>query len=67
MRITQYDLGWMEGVRLSFTDATLVRSGILYSAAAEDSPDAVLDGEVAGSALGLIQEGEPERLTQGLA
>jgi len=52
--IVQYDLGSLGGVRLTFTDACARDHGILYTAAAEDSPDAVRDGEVQGSAIGSI-------------
>ncbi|MDQ3309875.1 MAG: hypothetical protein M3497_07085 [Gemmatimonadota bacterium] len=54
-RITQYTLGALEGMRLTFTDAALGPGGTLFfSATAEDSPDAVRDGPVAGSALGIL-------------
>jgi hypothetical protein len=53
-RITRYDLGALDGIPLGFTDAAALPNGFLYSAAAEDSPDAVRDGPVAGSALGII-------------
>jgi hypothetical protein len=62
--VVQYDLGAIRGTRLSFTDAALARGDgaaragrvILYTATAEASPDAVRDGDVAGSAIGLIVE-----------
>lgn len=59
-RLRQYALGDADGVRLSFTDATLcwgdpsARPVVLYTAAAEGSPDARRDGEVAGSAIGFL-------------
>jgi hypothetical protein len=54
-RITQYALGEIDGVTLGFTDAIPVqRTAVMYSAAAEASPDASEDGEVGGSALGVI-------------
>lgn len=53
--IVQYQLGELDGVRLSFTDAAVHRSFVFYTAAAESSPDAVRDGPVAGSVLGLIR------------
>lgn len=54
-RVTQYDLGDVDGVRLGFTDAIPVRrTMVMYAAAAEASPDASEDGEVGGSALGVI-------------
>lgn len=55
--IMQYDLGTIEGSRLTFTDATPCPGGLLYSAAAEDSPDAVRDGPVVGSAVGVLAGG----------
>ena len=56
LRITQYDLGCVDGLPLGFTDATVAHESIvLYAAAAEASPDATRDGEVRGSALGVIR------------
>jgi len=52
--ITRYHLGLLDGARLTFTDATPGPNAILYCAAAERSPNAVDDGEVVGSALGLL-------------
>ena len=52
--ITRYDLGLLNGARLTFTDATPCPNGILYSASAERSPNAVEDGPVVGSAIGLL-------------
>jgi len=52
--IVQYDLGALRGSPLTFTDAASTASGLLYTAAAEDSPDAVTDGAVAGSVVGLL-------------
>jgi hypothetical protein len=56
--VTQYRLGAQDGVRLTFTDAALApASGRLhYLACAERSPDAVRDGEVVGSALGVFDQ-----------
>jgi hypothetical protein len=53
-RVVRYDLGSLDGVPLGFTDAAVWRRGTLYSAAAEESPDAVRDGRVAGSVIGVI-------------
>ncbi|MBI4784019.1 MAG: hypothetical protein HY785_22275 [Oscillatoriophycideae cyanobacterium NC_groundwater_1537_Pr4_S-0.65um_50_18] len=39
---------------MSFTDATVTSKGILFSAAAEDSPDVTSDGRVTGSVLGIL-------------
>ncbi|HEU4325649.1 MAG TPA: hypothetical protein VFS21_21090 [Roseiflexaceae bacterium] len=55
-RIRQYNLGQLDGLRLTFTDAALAPTGLVFSAAAEDSPDATRDGAVAGSALGVLDE-----------
>jgi hypothetical protein len=54
--IAQYDLGRLGGVRLTFTDAAWSPSHhhLFYLAAAERSPDAVRDGEVLGTALGVF-------------
>lgn len=58
--ITQYDLGGLDGVPLGFTDVALSRgSNILYAAAAEASPDATRDGDVYGSAVGVIDPHTP--------
>lgn len=52
--IVGYDLGTLAGVKLGFTDATVVGEATYYSAAAEASPDAIEDGGVTGSAIGVI-------------
>jgi hypothetical protein len=53
--VVRYDLGSLDGIALGFTDAAPWRDGgIVYSATAEDSPDATSDGQVAGSAIGVI-------------
>jgi hypothetical protein len=52
--IVQYDLGEIDGVRLTFTDAAPHPDGMMFVATAEVSPDAVDDGPVVGSAIGLI-------------
>jgi hypothetical protein len=52
-KVTRYELGELDGVRLTFSDAELLGDGrILYSASAEN----VEDGQVAGSVLGLIEK-----------
>lgn len=56
--ITQYDLGTIRGLPLTFTDVAVLGDALLYAAAAEDSPDATRDGPVAGCALGIISGGE---------
>lgn len=52
--IVRYELGVLAGVPLGFTDATVLGDLVLFSAAAEASPDATRDGRVTGSALGMI-------------
>ena len=52
--VTRYDLGVLGTTALGFTDALPLGRSFLYSAAAEDSPDAITDGPVAGSCLGVI-------------
>lgn len=52
--IRQYDLGQLDGCRLTFTDATQHNGQVYFTASAEDSPDAVQDGPVVGSVLGRI-------------
>ena len=63
-RVTRYDLGQLHGQRLSFTDAAATDAGILYLAAAEDSTDAVTDGRVSGSAIGIIAASGKVRWTE---
>jgi hypothetical protein len=54
LAVTAYELGELGGVRLTFTDACAIRSGaILYLSTAEASPDAVRDGPVQGSVIGI--------------
>ncbi|MCU1693482.1 MAG: hypothetical protein JWM64_2573 [Frankiales bacterium] len=53
----RYDLGVLGGLRLSATDAVALPGGrVLLSAAAEDTPNAVDDGPVRGSALALLED-----------
>ena len=52
--ITRYDLGEIDGHPLTFTDVTLHEGRIFFTATAEESPDAVRDGPVAGSAIGVL-------------
>lgn len=57
-RILEFDLGRVSDCPLTFTDAArLDASRVLYLAAAEGSPDAVRDGPVEGTAVGVIQFG----------
>lgn len=52
--VTAWDLGALDGVRLTFTDGAARRGALAFLAAAEASPDAVRDGPVRGVALGLL-------------
>ncbi|HET6762619.1 MAG TPA: hypothetical protein VFH27_03080 [Longimicrobiaceae bacterium] len=60
--VVQYRLGALDGCRLTFTDAAAVGDAMLFSAAAEDSPDAVQDGPVAGSSIGIAHAGGEVRM-----
>ena len=63
-RVAQYALGAIGGVALGFTDAVALGDGrVAFTAAAEDSPDAVEDGAVGGSAIGVIDAGGAVRWT----
>jgi hypothetical protein len=54
-RCWRFDLGAIDGVRLTFTDATRARDGrLVVLAAAEASPNTVDDGEVVGTAIGVF-------------
>jgi hypothetical protein len=51
----RYELGDVDGVGLAVTDAVALPDGrVLLSAAAEDTPNAVDDGPVVGTALALV-------------
>jgi hypothetical protein len=57
LAVQTFDLGALEGVPLGFTDAALgKRPGTVFVATAEDAPDAIADGAVTGSVIGLIEE-----------
>lgn len=51
---SRFDLGSIGGVRLGFTDAAPAGGRVFYLAAAEASPNAIDDGRVIGSQLGVI-------------
>jgi hypothetical protein len=56
-RIVPYDLGSVEGVPFTFTDAALTAEGrVVFIACAEDSPDAVHDGVVLGCRFGILED-----------
>ena len=51
-----FELGTLDGVRLGFTDVALLHDGrSVFLAAAEDAPDAIADGPVSGSVVGLLE------------
>lgn len=53
--LTEYDLGEIDSVPLCFTDATALPDGtIAFTAAAENTSDAYLDGACLGSVIGFI-------------
>jgi len=53
--VVQYDLGQVAGVDRGFTDACPLPDGrVAFLTGAEDSPDAVRDGEVVGCGFGII-------------
>ncbi len=50
-----FDLGQINGIPLSFTDAVALPNGdLVFSAVAEDTDDNYNDGRCAGSALGML-------------
>ena len=53
-QIQQYALGSVSGVRLTLTDVSERDGRLYYLAAAEASPDAIQDGPVLGTSLGLL-------------
>jgi hypothetical protein len=54
LRCDRYDLGAIGSVRLGFTDAATVGDRTFYLAVAEASRDAIDDGSLLGSQLGVI-------------
>jgi hypothetical protein len=53
--VTDYELGKIDGVPLGFTDGATMRGGaITFTAVAEETGDAYVDGQCAGSAIGII-------------
>jgi hypothetical protein len=55
-RLQQYRLGEIGSVRLSLTDVVLRHGKRYYVAAAEASPDAIADGQVLGTSLGVLDD-----------
>jgi hypothetical protein len=55
LSITDYDLGEIRGVPLTFTDAAMLPTGdMVFSAVGEDTEDSYADGVCTGTAIGLI-------------
>lgn len=54
--VVAWDLGAIEGTRLTFTDAASWHDRIAFLACAEASPDATRDGPVSGVAIGLLDD-----------
>ncbi|HEX6371249.1 MAG TPA: hypothetical protein VF006_20190 [Longimicrobium sp.] len=61
--IVAYDLGTIDGSPLGFTDAAAFGGVLIYTATAEASPNAVDDGPVTGSAVGIIDAEGAARFT----
>lgn len=55
-KLQQYRLGEISSVRLTLTDVALRRGKRYYVAAAEASVDAVADGQVLGTSLGVLDD-----------
>lgn len=60
----RYDLGEIDRIALGFTEAEEDGGRVYFTAAAEDSPDASLDGAVTGSALGILDSNGEARWTR---
>jgi hypothetical protein len=55
IQITHYDLGHIEKIPYCFTDASSLSNGdIIFTASAEDTDNAYLDGKCLGSVIGII-------------
>lgn len=52
--VASYDLGTIGELHLGFTDAILLSKHVVYLAVAEDTPDGIADGAIAGAALGVF-------------
>ena len=57
--VTQWDLGAIEGTRLTFTDGVAHGRWTGFLACAEASPDATRDGPVSGVAIGRLDDRAP--------
>jgi hypothetical protein len=62
--LRSYDLGTLEGAKLTFSDASPLGGQLLvFTASAEGSPDTYQDGEILGSVVGTIDlDGDVRRL-----
>lgn len=57
LAVQTFDLGQLDGVPLAFTDAAAVSDRCaIFTAAAEDAADAIADGPIKGSVLGILEE-----------
>jgi hypothetical protein len=56
--VQTYDLGAVDGHRIGFTDAVAVGARVFFLAAAEASDNAIDDGKVLASRIGVIDNGE---------
>src|SRR5262245_1398589 len=54
--VRRYELGDVSGIRFGFTDACEFGDTIMFVASAEASPNAIDDGEVSGSLLGVFDD-----------
>ncbi len=54
--VVAWDLGAIEGTRLTFTDAASHGASMAFVACAEASPDATRDGPVSGVAIGRLDD-----------
>jgi hypothetical protein len=65
--IRHYELGHIKGVPLCFTDATALPNGdIVFTATAENTSDAYLDGACMGSVIGIIKASGELHSVEGL-
>lgn len=54
LAVRRYELGAVGATFLGFTDAVLLRKHVVYLAVAEDTPDGIADGAIAGAAIGIF-------------
>jgi hypothetical protein len=53
-RVQRFDLGTLDGVPFTFTDATWAHDELTFVASAEASPDTIQDGVVLGTRIGSL-------------